>query len=64
MSGSAAREVRVAQPSARCTGGSYTPMMSSHARRRVAEEFVYGEVTTGAQNDIKQATELTNWSPS
>jgi len=25
---------------------------------RVAEELVYGEVTTGAQNDIKQATEL------
>ncbi len=25
---------------------------------RVAEELVYGEITTGAQNDIKQATEL------
>ena len=25
---------------------------------RVAAELVYGEVTTGAQNDIKQATEL------
>ncbi len=25
---------------------------------RVAEELVFGEVTTGAQNDIKQATEL------
>jgi cell division protease FtsH len=25
---------------------------------RVAEEIVYGEITTGAQNDIKQATEL------
>ena len=25
---------------------------------RVAEEVVYGEITTGAQNDIKQATEL------
>jgi cell division protease FtsH len=25
---------------------------------RVAEELIYGEVTTGAQNDIKQATEL------
>jgi cell division protease FtsH len=25
---------------------------------RVAEEIVYGEITTGAQNDIKQATEV------
>jgi len=25
---------------------------------RVAEELVYGEITTGAQNDIKQATEI------